>query len=154
MFESIPDSDIIGALEDAIQWLETNKEAWEADIYTGLLSRLAFKKHFMTAISKEPDSYLDDGTPEESFTGCTLQLALIQSTHSNGKPCPGAFSTAIQRKLASTVPPRPISDLQFDEAMIRLSRMVSDGKGALALLGVKSGLEILVRDPLKKSPGF
>jgi hypothetical protein len=50
----------------------------------------------------------------------------ITATHHLGKPVPDSFSTKIQRKLASTVPPRPIVDLAFSSAIEKLQQLCTD----------------------------
>ena len=50
----------------------------------------------------------------------------INDTHSLGKPVPDSFSTKIQRKLASTVPPRPIVELAFKDALQHLTQLCTD----------------------------
>jgi hypothetical protein len=53
-------------------------------------------------------------------------LPEITATHHLGKPVPDSFSTKIQRKLASTVPPRPIVDLAFSSATEKLQQLCTD----------------------------
>jgi hypothetical protein len=50
----------------------------------------------------------------------------ITSTHALGKTVPDSFSTKIQRKLASTVPPRPIVELAFKDALENLTQLCID----------------------------
>lgn len=50
----------------------------------------------------------------------------IRDTNQLGKPVPGSFSTKIQRRLASTVPPRPIVDVDFKEALQNLKQLCVD----------------------------
>ncbi|KAM5355646.1 hypothetical protein ACJ41O_002292 [Fusarium nematophilum] len=51
----------------------------------------------------------------------------IKASHSLGQPVDDAFSAKLQRKLASTMPPRPIVQLGFDDAFGHLSRLFRDG---------------------------
>jgi hypothetical protein len=61
-------------------------------------------------------------------------LPQIISTHALGKPVEDAFSTKLQRKLASTMPPRPIVQLKFDDAFSHLSRLFKDGREVIGVL--------------------
>lgn len=51
----------------------------------------------------------------------------LKSSTSFGKACPTAFSVKLQRKLASTVPPRPIVEVSQDTAYDHLERLYRDG---------------------------
>jgi hypothetical protein len=44
------------------------------------------------------------------------------------KPIPESFSTKLQRKLGSTVPPRPVVDVAFDAAYKHLEQLCRDGQ--------------------------
>jgi len=46
----------------------------------------------------------------------------IKNTHKLGVPVTDSFSSKIQRRLASTVPPKPMVELSFDDAFAKLSR--------------------------------
>lgn len=47
-------------------------------------------------------------------------------THHLGTPVEAAFSTYVQRKLATTVPPRPKVDMKFDVAITNVKQMCTD----------------------------
>lgn len=57
-------------------------------------------------------------------------ISTITSTHQLGKIVPGSFSTKMQRRLASTVPPRPIVELDFKDALEKLRQLCIDCKEA------------------------
>ncbi|KAF6819915.1 N-alpha-acetyltransferase 35, NatC auxiliary subunit [Colletotrichum sojae] len=61
------------------------------------------------------------------WTEARDMLPRIKSSHALSKPVSDAFSAKIQRKLASTMPPRPIVEMSFDDAFGNLTRMLSDG---------------------------
>jgi len=63
-------------------------------------------------------------------------------THQLGKAVPGSFSTKIQRRLASTVPPRPIVEVDFREALEKLKQLCLDCEEA-------TGFTDLRIDPLE-----
>ncbi|ORY63957.1 Mak10 subunit, NatC N-terminal acetyltransferase-domain-containing protein [Pseudomassariella vexata] len=58
----------------------------------------------------------------------------IKKQHSLGKPVPDAFSTKLQRRLASTLPPRPIVYLSFEETHEHFRRLFKDGKEIMDVL--------------------
>lgn len=55
----------------------------------------------------------------------------IQASHALSKLAPQTFSAKVQRRLASTAPPRPIIDIGFDEAFKYLAKMFDDVQRAL-----------------------
>ncbi|KUI57998.1 N-alpha-acetyltransferase 35, NatC auxiliary subunit [Cytospora mali] len=54
-------------------------------------------------------------------------LEPINESTSLGAPVPEAFSVKLQRRLASTMPPRPIVQLSFEDAYSHLKRLFVDG---------------------------
>jgi hypothetical protein len=54
-------------------------------------------------------------------------LPTIKATHHLARSVDESFSVKLQRKLASTVPPRPIVKLGFDNAFGHLHRLFKDG---------------------------
>ncbi|KAF4340483.1 MAK10 glucose-repressible [Fusarium beomiforme] len=61
-------------------------------------------------------------------------LPAIESSHALGRPVDDAFSVKLQRKLASTMPPRPIVQLEFSDAFGHLSRLFKDGAELIDVL--------------------
>lgn len=53
-------------------------------------------------------------------------MTKLKTTHQLGQTVPGAFSTKMQRRLASTVPPRPIVELEFADALDKLQHVIND----------------------------
>lgn len=51
----------------------------------------------------------------------------LKSTKSLGKPVPSSFSIKVQRKLASTVPPRPIVEVGPEAAYNHFEGLCRDG---------------------------
>ncbi|KAF6838293.1 N-alpha-acetyltransferase 35, NatC auxiliary subunit [Colletotrichum musicola] len=68
------------------------------------------------------------------WTEARDMLPRIKSSHALSKPVSDAFSAKIQRKLASTMPPRPIVEMSFDDAFGNLTRMLSDGVEVVDIL--------------------
>ncbi|KAK3372869.1 Mak10 subunit, NatC N-terminal acetyltransferase-domain-containing protein [Lasiosphaeria ovina] len=60
-----------------------------------------------------------------------------------GTPVPGAFSTKIQRRLASTMPPRPIVQLSFEETSGHFRRLFTDGAEVLKVLNYSDSQSLL-----------
>lgn len=77
---------------------------------------------------------------------------LINESHSLGRPVPEAFSTKVQRKLASTMPPRPIVQLSFEETNSHFKRLILDGKEVTNVLDYKDSPTLLVSSSNPGSP--
>ncbi|KAK0612858.1 Mak10 subunit, NatC N-terminal acetyltransferase-domain-containing protein [Bombardia bombarda] len=60
-----------------------------------------------------------------------------------GTPVPEAFSTKIQRKLASTMPPRPIVQLSFEETYGHFKKLFNDGIDVLKVLSYSDSQSLL-----------
>ncbi|KAK4226484.1 putative MAK10 subunit [Podospora fimiseda] len=58
----------------------------------------------------------------------------IEKSRHLGTPVPEAFSTKIQRRLASTMPPRPIVELSPDETYKHFKKLIADGIAVLDVL--------------------
>ena len=69
-------------------------------------------------------------------------MVIVKATHQLGKPVAGAFSTKMQRRLASTVPPRPSVELDFKDALDLLEHLCVDCEEATRFIG-------LSQDPLE-----
>lgn len=76
---------------------------------------------------------------------CLELSAEIEKTHEIGKPVEEAFSTHVQRRLASNVPPRPKVDMQFTDAVGYLKQMCQEMKEITKILEYVSPGNILVR---------
>lgn len=72
----------------------------------------------------------------------------IKDTRSLGTPVPDAFSAKIQRRLASTMPPRPIVQPTPEEAYRHFKRMIEDGIRVVNVLKYSDPQSLLVRDIL------
>ena len=99
------------------------------DLRKALLARLEFRKNFLSALDIEcaTDHLAGYWPPIQS------NMQAIHSSHELGKPVEDAFSTKIQRRLASTVPPRPIVMLEFKDAFEKLKQLCLDCEDATRL---------------------
>lgn len=67
----------------------------------------------------------------------------INKSRHLGTPVPEAFSTKIQRKLASTMPPRPIVQPSFEETYEQLKKLFTDGINVLKVLNYVDSQSLL-----------
>lgn len=89
----------------------------------------------------------DDGDGLDSpfeWQQCSKLLPLLLESKASGTEVTDAFSAKIQRRLASTVPPRPIVNITFDEAHAHLNRLCQNGKEVYGVLDYHGGNNMLV----------
>lgn len=71
-------------------------------------------------------------------------LPMIEKSHALEIPVPEACSAKLQRKLASTTPPRPIVQLKFADALQHLKHFCRDGAEAIDVLKSADSQSLLV----------
>jgi len=127
---------ILRDLDTAMVHLEEGK-VWDTTsmhekLIPALLSRLRFRRDLVTAM--DVDTSLE--RVQRNWANVDDDLQTTQETFPLGKPVEEAFSMKIQRRLTSTVPPRPIIALRFDEAFNLMAKLCSDCKEAVRMLEV------------------
>lgn len=95
-------------------------------LYRALDFRLELRYAFLRAIElsdlrSQPDSL------KLPWIQMKAILDPIAKSHSLGTPRPEFFSAKLQRRLASTMPPRPVVELSFEDAIDHFRRLVVDG---------------------------
>ena len=110
-------------LDKAVAWVDAQKEI-DPRLRDAIRCRLLFRYEFLSALDQDLDILETRST--DSFTSCLLHLDSLKESVSLGKPVAEAFSLKIQRKLASTVPPRPIVQISHEDAFAHLKRLCQD----------------------------
>jgi hypothetical protein len=111
-------------VDEAIAWLEQPNDEISVEIRNALLDRLIFRREFLSSLDLELDVVERRSTPH--LCSCIHQIQLIDKSSMLGKPVDDAFSVKIQRRLASTVPPRPMVKIDFDDAVKHMARFFQD----------------------------
>lgn len=70
-----------------------------------------------------------DGTTWQSMKSF---LKLVNLNHSTARPIPEAFSPKVQRRLATSTPPRPMLELSWDEAYEKWQGLCADAVRSLS----------------------
>jgi hypothetical protein len=105
---------------------------------SAITARLEFRRDFLRALDLDyPLEHMSSSWPPVS-----QGMAAIKATHQLGEAVPGAFSSKMQRRLASTVPPRPIVELDFKDAFEKLQHICADCEEATRFID-------LPEDPLE-----
>lgn len=110
-------------LDQAVSWVAEQADI-DQKLKDAIHCRLVFRHEFLSALQQDVDVL--ETRSAENFTSCIAQLRPLTETVALGKPVPDAFSLKIQRKLASTVPPRPMVNITSDDALAHLKRLCQD----------------------------
>lgn len=110
-------------LDQATAWLAEQADI-DQKLKDAIRCRLAFRHEFLSALDQDLEVLETRDT--HNFESCLSELGPLTESVSLGKPIPEAFSLKIQRKLASTVPPRPMVNISCDDALAHLKRLCQD----------------------------
>lgn len=110
-------------LDQAVAWVDGQTEI-DPKLRDALRCRLLFRRRFLPALDQDLEVIETRST--DDFSSSLSHLGTLAETMSLGKPVPEAFSTKIQRKLASTVPPRPIVQISQETAIAHAKRLCQD----------------------------
>jgi hypothetical protein len=125
LLDDIEHTLILHFLEETFGALSKNEEI-SPNLKNALLDRLALRAKFLQTVELA-DSRTTASELKSLWTGMASFCPKLKSSISLGKACPTAFSVKLQRKLASTVPPRPIVEVSQDTAYAHLERLYRDG---------------------------
>ncbi|KPM35127.1 hypothetical protein AK830_g11443 [Neonectria ditissima] len=96
------------------------------DMAKALDRRLQLRYYFLNA-TECLDHINEPELARKPWKEAVALLPDIKTSHDLGKAVDEAFSAKLQRKLASTMPPRPIVQIGFEDAFGNLSRLFKDG---------------------------
>jgi hypothetical protein len=131
-------------VDEALSWIDKEKDATiPPSIKRALSQRLIFRREFLSGLDQDTD-VLETGSME-NFQASIPLVSQIEESMSLGKPVEEAFSLKLQRKLASTVPPRPMVKIDRKEAMEHLGRLCQDATDVLQMLDYRGPYNLRVR---------
>lgn len=110
-------------IDQAILWIDQQKGTIDDELRDAIKCRLSLRRGLLHALDEDEDIKTKS---TEHFTTCLPHVSSLSESSSLGKQIPEAFSEKIQRKLASTVPPRPIVRIDFEDALVHLKRLCQD----------------------------
>lgn len=102
------------------------------EVKSALSCRLRFRAKFLRTVEMAPSRT----TPGLKAVWNELLdfLPELKLSSKLGKPVPKSFSVKVQRKLASTVPPRPIAQVSQEAAFDHLERLCRDASVVVEVL--------------------
>ncbi|KAI1201534.1 Mak10 subunit, NatC N-terminal acetyltransferase-domain-containing protein [Nemania serpens] len=143
LLSHIPVPDIKCLLQNAVVDLRASKDGLSQQIYMALESRLQLRLRFLDAVDLSSIRNDTSQAPKLPWVQMKRLIDDIENQHVLGKPVPEAFSTKLQRRLASTMPPRPMVKLSFEECMTHFKRLVQNGNEVIDVLQYKDPQSLL-----------
>lgn len=128
-------------IEDAMAYVTEETNSTDRPLKDALLKRLELRNMLLSAV--QLDGFLDHHRAR-LWEGCLELLPMLSQTNKLGVPLENSYSIKVQRKLASSVPPRPIVKISFDEALTRLSGICENGRDAYRILDAHAGIRLMV----------
>jgi hypothetical protein len=125
LLDKIEDEPIHKCLEEAREALRSSDRG-SLQVREVLCRRLEFRAAFLKTVSianQRNSPYL-----KSSWDNLLALLPSFADEKELSKPVPDSFSAKLQRKLASTVPPRPVVTIPLETAYDHLLRLCQDGQ--------------------------
>lgn len=145
LLESIEHDAIVDLLGTTITLL-AGAEDIEPIVKKSLEHRLQFRLQFLTAVEAADSRTSQD--PKKHWSDLSTFIPNLKQSSALGKSVPSSFSVKIQRKLASTVPPRPIVEVSKEDAFAHLERLCVDASIAVEVLNYYDSQSLIVRNKL------
>lgn len=140
--------DINELLRNTRSELRSMSNRLSKEVREALDLRLEFRIAFLRAMELVGIARANPESLKTPWIMMSGVLEHLRKQHSLGTPVPEAFSTKMQRRLASTMPPRPIVQLTFEDTCDHFKRMAQDGKEAMNILIYSDPQSLMVRSPL------
>jgi hypothetical protein len=131
-------------IQEARDLLSRQSNELSDEIREALDQRLQLRSVFLEA-TECPKHVKEPNVARKPWLDGLEILPRIKSSHDLGRPVNDAFSAKLQRKLASTMPPRPIVQLDFNDAFVHLTRLFEDGAELIDVLNYTDSQCLLVR---------
>lgn len=136
-------TDIERLLEDSLAWIRHTEGLCSDGLQVALANRIQFRKAFLSVMKLENPR---DGPSQIHFWEICLEvLPSLLETKELGVAVDTSFSTKIQRRLANTVPPRPIVQIPFRESHLFLYQICQNGKEIFRAIDCTDNNSWLVR---------
>ena len=135
--------DIMNLLNKAQASIQNGSLDLPETLKQALSTRIELRAHLLAAVDVGQSNDKDRAGVWEA---CIELLSILRETNKVGQRVESSFSVKMQRKLASTVPPRPIVDIKFDDAWGLLSSVCQCGRDAYRILDYHGGTWLQVRN--------
>ncbi|KAI4119855.1 MAG: hypothetical protein LQ345_000322 [Seirophora villosa] len=133
-------SDMQQLIDEALSFAE-GKSAWDDGLRKAISVRLTLRRRLLIAMGS--DLSPDKDAQIRCWKHCSELLPALIETRVVSKPVKAAFSIKIQRRLASSVPPRPMVEATFDETHAFLANLCRDAADVYRVLDYHGSSNIL-----------
>ncbi|KAF7899067.1 uncharacterized protein EAF01_008280 [Botrytis porri] len=130
LLEGIEYDEILRFMKETVE-LVLQAQGISEDLKEALSTRLNFRQAYLKTVDAVESRSLD---AKQSWRETLAFISDLKSSSKLAKPVPQSFSVKLQRKLASTVPPRPIVVVGQESAYEHLEKMCKDGEIAVDIL--------------------
>ena len=119
LLSNIGNDQILDTLNGALACLEEQSSSLRSSLYRSITARLELRIEMLQAFSSNhPKADLFDRIQD--------LIEIVRSSADTGVSVKTAFSEKVQRRLASTAPPKPVIEIGTDQAFERLKQICSD----------------------------
>lgn len=120
----------------------SKSEETSPELKAALSSRLEFRSTFLKTV-EIADSRMSTDV-KVLWDKLQALLAQVKRSTNLGKEVPASFSVKVQRKLASTVPPRPVIEVAQDAAFKHLEQICKDAGDVVDVLNYHDSHSLMV----------
>lgn len=110
-------------LNKALDVIQAEIQREKSPCLEAIKARLEFRLEFLGIVS---NTNFSSKARRSALESCLKLLPTITTTMNLGKRLPRAFSTRIQRKLSTQVPPRPMVSIDPKEAATSLTHLLNN----------------------------
>ncbi|KAI4253463.1 MAG: hypothetical protein LQ352_003678 [Teloschistes flavicans] len=115
--------DIRKLLDEALEYTERQASIEEVTRYA-ISTRLNLRRRMLDAVASDLD--LSKNAQSQKWMQCLELLPKLHGSHHVAKAVKEAFTIKIQRRMASSVPPRPMVEIDFEDAHTFLKHLCRD----------------------------
>ncbi|KAL9588484.1 MAG: hypothetical protein Q9203_002705 [Teloschistes exilis] len=127
-------------LDEALEYTERQASIEETTRYA-IVTRLNLRRRMLNAVASDLD--LSKNTQIQKWMQCTELLPKLHESRPVAKPVKEAFSIKIQRRMASSVPPRPMVEIDFEDAHTFLRHLCRDAADVYNVIEYRGSSDIL-----------
>ncbi|KAG9241360.1 amino-acid N-acetyltransferas-like protein subunit Mak10 [Calycina marina] len=131
LLDSIDHAEIVELLDKTVKVIFATDD-FSQDMKKTLIARLELRSRFLTAV--EVATSRTSPALKLVWTSLGNCIPRIKMSVDLGKPVPSSFSVKLQRKLASTAPPRPIVHVSQESAFEHLENLCRDAVTVVEVL--------------------
>lgn len=139
LLDNVETVDVVDVLDKAIRF--TRQHPMDQDTKEAIMTRLTFRMRLLHAVKLDLNP--DKSVQVRYWKACSELVDKLLDSHRVGMTVHEAFSIKIQRTLASSVPPRPMVDVNFIDAHKFLKHLCRDASEVYEVLDCQGISNIL-----------